>query len=113
MAPGGYESLITLVCTPTEQAFVRGPRDFYSYWTRKEAVLKATGEGLRRPMTDIVVTPPDVAPSLLALGPAKSPPLCRMAEVSVGDGYVGAVAVLGADGVEFAIVDAGCLLAQL
>jgi 4'-phosphopantetheinyl transferase len=108
-----YESLVALVCTPAEQAFVRGPRDFYAYWTRKEAVLKATGEGLRRPMTDVVVTPPQIAPSLLALGTTNSPQLCRMAEVPAGDGYVGAVAVLGADAVEFAVIDGDCLLARL
>jgi len=110
---GEYESLIASVCTTTEQAHVRGPRDFYAYWARKEAVLKATGEGLRRPMTDLVVTPPHSAPVLLALGPASSPPLCRMTDVPAGDGYVGAVAVLGAAVVEFAIVDASCLLSEL
>jgi hypothetical protein len=68
---------------------------------------------LRRPMTDLVVTPPHTAPLLLALGPARSPPLCRMTDVPAGDGYVGAVAVLGADTVEFEIVDASCLLSEL
>ena len=110
---GEYESLIASVCTPAEQEFVRGPRDFYAYWTRKEAVLKATGEGLRRPMTDLVVTPPEIAPSLLELGPASSLPTCRMADVPAGDGYVGAVAVLGAGAVEFTMVDAGRFLAGL
>jgi len=113
VSSGEYESLITSVCTPAEQEFLRGPRDFYAYWTRKEAVLKATGEGLRRPMTDLVVTPPQAAPSLLELGPAISPPTCRMADVFAGDGYVGAVAVLGAAAVEFTMVDAERFLAGL
>ena len=106
VAPGEYESLIASVCTQDEQEFVRGPRDFYAYWTRKEAVLKATGEGLRRPMTDLVVTAPDTAPSLLALAPATSPPICHMADVPAGDDYVGSVAVLDADAVEFTMIDA-------
>lgn len=113
VARGEYESLVASVCTPTEQAHVRGPRDFYAYWVRKEAVLKATGEGLRRPMTDLVVTPPEIAPVLLTLGPERSPPLCRMADVPAGDGYVGAVAVLGAAVVDFVIVDASRLLSEL
>jgi 4'-phosphopantetheinyl transferase len=110
---GEYESLIASVCTPAEQEFVRGPRDFYAYWTRKEAVLKATGEGLRRPMTDLIVTPPQADPSLLELGPAISPPTCRMADVWAGAGYVGAVAVLNADAVGFTTVDATRFLAGL
>jgi 4'-phosphopantetheinyl transferase len=110
---GEYESLIASVCTPAEQEFVQGPRDFHAYWTRKEAVLKATGEGLRRPMTDLAVTPPQTAPALLALAPADSPPMCRMADVPAGDGYVGAVAVLDADAVEFTMVDAADFLSDL
>jgi 4'-phosphopantetheinyl transferase len=113
VAPGEYESLIASVCTPDEQEFVRGPHDFYTYWTRKEAVLKATGEGLRRPMTDLVVTAPDTAPSLLALATAPSPPMCRMADVPAGDGYVGSVAVLDAEAVEFTMVDATGFLSEL
>ena len=40
--------------------------DFYAYWTRKEAVLKATGEGLRRTMNTIDVTPPRRRPPWFA-----------------------------------------------
>jgi 4'-phosphopantetheinyl transferase len=108
-----YESLITSVCTPAEQPFVRNVRDFCVYWTRKESILKATGEGLRRPMTDLVVTPPDVAPALLALGRGDQPSACCMADVAAGDGYVGAVAVLGAAHVKFAVVDATGLVSAL
>lgn len=44
---------------PTEQALL-------TYWVRKEALLKATGDGLRVPMTDLHVSPPDAPPRLLA-----------------------------------------------
>jgi 4'-phosphopantetheinyl transferase len=108
----GYDTLTPSVCTSVEQEFVCTPRDFYTYWTRKEAVLKATGDGLRVPMTDVVVTPPDAAPSLLAFG-AGEPPPCRMVDVSVGHGYAGAVAVLTADRVAFITLDAAGLLQRL
>jgi 4'-phosphopantetheinyl transferase len=37
-----------------------------AYWTRKEAILKATGDGLRIPMTELTVSAPAEAPRLLA-----------------------------------------------
>jgi 4'-phosphopantetheinyl transferase len=40
-------------------------RAFLRYWTRKEAILKATGDGLRTPMTDLTLSGPDLAPRLL------------------------------------------------
>ncbi len=64
-------------------------------------------------MTDLVVTPPQTAPSLLSFAPAASPATCRMADVPAGDGYVGAVAVLDADAVEFTMVDATDFLSDL
>jgi 4'-phosphopantetheinyl transferase len=43
-------------------------RAFLTGWTRKEAVLKATGEGLRRPLSSFAVTiTPDKPPRLLRL----------------------------------------------
>jgi 4'-phosphopantetheinyl transferase len=37
-----------------------------AYWTRKEAILKATGDGLRVPLTDLYVSAPGESPRLLA-----------------------------------------------
>jgi 4'-phosphopantetheinyl transferase len=37
---------------------------FLRYWTRKEAVLKATGDGLRVPMDELVVSAPEEAAEL-------------------------------------------------
>jgi 4'-phosphopantetheinyl transferase len=45
--------------------WIRG-RALYAGWTRKEAFVKATGEGLSRPLSSFAMTvAPDVAPRLL------------------------------------------------
>jgi 4'-phosphopantetheinyl transferase len=103
-------AIAAYTCTATEQQHVRGLADFFAYWTRKESVLKATGEGLRRPMTDVFVAEPDTPPALLGLagGP---PPACQMADLPAGPGYVAAVAVLAAQPMAFDLLQAGPLLA--
>jgi 4'-phosphopantetheinyl transferase len=106
-----FSAVTESVCTPAERACVTGLRDFYTYWTRKEAVLKATGDGLRRPMTELSMTPPGGPPVLLALG-SDTAPACRMADISAGDGYHAAVAVLTAQPVAFSTHDASPLLAS-
>ncbi|HUC26069.1 MAG TPA: 4'-phosphopantetheinyl transferase superfamily protein [Streptosporangiaceae bacterium] len=106
-----FAAVTESVCTPAERKFVTGLDDFYAYWTRKEAVLKATGEGLLRPMTDLQVTPPGSAPRLLCLG-SDAEPACRMADISAGDGYRASVAVLTTRPVAFSARDASELLAS-
>jgi 4'-phosphopantetheinyl transferase len=106
-----FAAVTESVCTPRERNYVHTATDFYTFWTRKEAVLKATGEGLQRPMTDLDVTPPGAAPVLLRLG-AGAPPACQMAEISVGNGYQASVAVLAADPVTISTLYASELLAS-
>ena len=55
--------------------------DLLRAWARKEAVVKATGEGLRRSLAEVQVFPP--------AGP------WWVEDLDVPDGYVGAVAGLG------------------
>ena len=100
--------LLAAVCSSVERAFVRTPQDFFTYWVRKEAVLKATGEGLQREMTDVVVARPDRPPRLLFIEGAETP-TCSMTSITV-DGYRGAVAVLAERPVTFTFVDAGASL---
>ena len=84
------------------------PKDFFTYWVRKEAILKATGEGLRREMTDVIVTPPTSPPSLLSIAGDQNPP-CSMAAINV-DGYAGAVAVLAPHRIRFTMIAEGVSL---
>jgi 4'-phosphopantetheinyl transferase len=100
-----YDSLVPSVCGQAERPFVRSAADFCAYWTRKEAVLKATGDGLRAPMTSVPVSEPRLAPALLG-----SDRPCWMADIDAGAGYAGAVAVLTPGPVGFAVRGAGSLL---
>ncbi len=74
-------------------------RDFLVIWTRKEAVTKATGDGLRVPFREVTVSPPGQPPAVVAW-PYPDPPE-RVAlfdldgDASPGPGYVAALAVLG------------------
>jgi 4'-phosphopantetheinyl transferase len=108
--PIDYAAIAESVCTPAEWRHVRDEADFYTFWTRKEAVLKATGEGLSRPMTDVHVTPPGAPPILLGLA-GGSPPTTQMAAISIGDGYQACVAVITADPVTVGTRNASGLLA--
>jgi hypothetical protein len=74
-------------------------------------VLKATGDGLSRPMRDLHVSPPAAAPMLLGLA-GDAPPACQLADISVGAGYLGCVAVLTPDPVAVQTLTARDLLAR-
>ncbi|HVF74001.1 MAG TPA: 4'-phosphopantetheinyl transferase superfamily protein [Acidimicrobiales bacterium] len=70
------EALARRILSPAEAG-----SDILGAWTRKEAVVKATGEGIRRSLTEVQVYPP--------AGP------WWVEDLDVPDGYVGAVAGLG------------------
>ncbi|MEV4417171.1 4'-phosphopantetheinyl transferase superfamily protein [Catellatospora sp. NPDC049609] len=85
---------------------------FYTYWTRKEAVLKATGDGLRVAMTKIEVSAPHEAPRLHRFeGRPDVVASARMFTLAPGDGYQAALTVLG-PAVEVTERDAADLLAD-
>jgi 4'-phosphopantetheinyl transferase len=74
------------------QETVDGPDSFYALWTRKEAIVKATGDGLRMPLPEVVVTGAGEPAGVISYGHA--PLSCCMADLRPRAGYIGAVAVL-------------------
>ena len=66
------------------------------YWTRKEAVLKATGDGLSAPMTELTVSPPD-QPARVVRWASRPDLVSRivLADLHPGSGYVACVAHFG------------------
>jgi 4'-phosphopantetheinyl transferase len=86
------------------------PAAFARYWARKEAVLKATGDGLAVSPVLLSLTPPDAAPAVVDWSGARRPaePLW-LYDVRAGSGHAGALAAVGA-AVAVAERDAGALL---
>ena len=74
------------------------PAAFYRYWVRKEAVLKATGDGLAVPMTHLTMSAPDQPPRLTAWqGRPDFPALVSMHDLAARPGYLAALALVGSD----------------
>lgn len=85
---------------------------FTRYWTRKEALLKATGEGLRVAMRSLAVSAPDEPPQLLSwAGRPEARHRFALRDLTPGDGYVAALAIADTRGLTVVERDAGPLLA--
>jgi 4'-phosphopantetheinyl transferase len=69
-------------------------RAFYSLWTRREAYLKARGEGLSLP-PECVEVPCESEPPLESLSESPSSRLYSLRNLEIGPGYAAAVAVEG------------------
>lgn len=68
---------------------------FFTFWTRKEAVIKATGKGLRIPLHSITLSAPSEPAGLLDSTTSElSTSDTRMADLHPGEGYHGALALL-------------------
>ncbi len=72
---------------------------FFNCWTRKEAFIKASGEGLSLPLNRFAVslTPGKPAEILNIEGEAETAALWSLTEIRPGTGYVAALAVKGHD----------------
>jgi 4'-phosphopantetheinyl transferase len=80
-------------------------------WARKEAVLKATGHGLMAAPSDVEVSAPFAPPELLAwrVDPSGVGPV-HLANLALGEGLAGAVAVVGGVAPHIRLVDGSSLL---
>ena len=94
--------LVDSVLAPVERlelSRLRSPdlsRALLTYWTRKEAILKAIGKGLIDQLPSVVVSAPHQPPKLLAYdGDRALPTSMTMAQLHPGDDYVAAVALTG------------------
>ncbi len=66
---------------------------FFACWTRKEAFLKATGDGLSFPLADFsVTTHPDLDPAIEEIRETRKLAKWFLADLSVVDGYRATVA---------------------
>ena len=74
------------------------PGDLFTVWTRKEAVTKATGDGLRVSFKEVVLA---AEPLRVVSWPYETPPSAvTLFDLDAGPGYVAALAVIGGcDGV--------------
>lgn len=70
---------------------------FFNCWTRKEAFIKAVGEGLSYPLKDFDVTlkPNDFPRVLSVCGDQKEASCWTLRNLDIEDGYIGAIAVRG------------------
>jgi 4'-phosphopantetheinyl transferase len=70
-------------------------RAFLVAWTRKEAVTKAKGDGLRIPFSEVVVAADDGPSRLTAWPYPQDPRSVSLLDLDTEPGYVAALAVLG------------------
>jgi 4'-phosphopantetheinyl transferase len=87
------EGLSRTVLHPDERG---EPDEFFTYWTRKEAVVKATGDGLGVPLADVRVSGPTQRPEILSY-PGRDGLPARLVDLRPAPGYRAALAVLTAE----------------
>jgi len=98
---GDLDGLARIVLSAAEQAALAEvppagrARAFLVAWTRKEAVTKATGDGLRVAFSDVVVAAQTGPPRLASWPYPQSPRDVSLLDLDVADGYVAALAVIG------------------
>jgi 4'-phosphopantetheinyl transferase len=92
--------LASVLCAAEQRAFMAMPPPvqpwaFCRYWTRKEAVLKATGDGLEISPVRIAVTAPRTAPALVRWsGPGRPAKSVHLYDLDAPPGYAATLATL-------------------
>jgi 4'-phosphopantetheinyl transferase len=83
-------------------------RAFTQYWTRKEAVVKATGDGIRADLRKVIVSAPDQPAALREWAGYDGP--VRLVDLQAGVEYAAALAILSEQVPEVRSFDAAPLL---
>jgi 4'-phosphopantetheinyl transferase len=106
-------SLVDEVLSDVEQARLAGAplsaAEFFAVWTRKEAVLKATGDGLRVPLGDLTL---GAAPLRLTGWRGRGDMVHRVSLVDLEPpaGHAASLATLGGGPIEVQALDGSVLL---
>lgn len=95
-----------IILAPSEEAAL--PEDLLRYWCRKESVVKATGDGLRVPLREVVTSRLGSAPRLLSYQGRQM--RATVVDLGLGPEFVGALTVLTDDAVAVTTTSAATLL---
>jgi 4'-phosphopantetheinyl transferase len=85
-------------------------RAFTAYWTRKEAVVKATGDGMRADLRKVIVSAPDQPAAVQEWHGYDGP--VQLVDLEAGSDYAAALAVLTAAELTVHSIDAAPLLSS-
>jgi 4'-phosphopantetheinyl transferase len=93
------------------ESIPRGGRHvaFIRIWVRKEALLKATGHGLRLPLDQVEVSGPAEPPALIRWPLGRSPDEVTLLDLDAGPAHAAALALLTGGPVAVSELDAGLL----
>jgi 4'-phosphopantetheinyl transferase len=99
----------TLAALPVDQQLTGRTQ----VWVRKEAVLKATGDGLSVDPRAVIVSPPAQPPRLLAWRDgAVAPSRVHLTDLAVGSGYAACLALLASHPARVRLRNGDALLAR-
>jgi len=104
-----YQALVKHVLSPEEAPAAVDAASFLRYWVRKEALIKATGDGLGAGLRKVMVSPPQEAPRLLSY-PGQPGLRAALHDLAGRPGHPAAVAVLTSCPLEVTEHDAAPLL---